>query len=1287
MDAPSQFLPIDKVKVNIRHEGNNYKNVFNIRNMRVDDTNNVHSSKSPLVSQNAVSVSTNVNSKYTNDDSMGCLHAMSIKYNSAGIANNSFNSDALNTTAKTSPCRIEQVIPTPYTVHKALTTDNTGTMLNIICWNIRGIGDKIKYSDIQTILFNKDIVVITETHTEHDSEKLYNCIPGYIYKDFPRKYKHQRAPCASGGIGVYIRENLINGIYFEQLNECIVWIRLKSKYFKLSRDIIIGGVYFSPSDSSYIHNTTVRTDYFNILAEEVAVRSNSDLYICGDMNARTGNMIDNTNVIPGHDGNLLHLLCPANAINRSNNLITTRKNRDENVNEYGRQLINFCKSTNIQIMNGRLGDINNTGDFTCYKSNGGASAVDYLLCSAQCAHNITNLEVLDKHPESDHRPLAFSINLLEIPTVHKSSDTSTRLVMYKWDTNKLETYRENFQKENIIRLQEELITGVYHMNCNEIGDKFHEILTTAVSSTFKKKKTSQTLFPRNEWFNIECKESKKVLHDFSKKHDITLPEHAETYSNLEKEYRRIVQKCRRQYYDNVRLKLEQCSSKNPKTYWDIWKSQRPRMVNNSTLTIEDFTSYFVNQVTPPEVAYFDKEHMENISLQVAGYDFTQCDYNTAYEICNGVITEKEIKFHVNKLKNNKASGVDGIVAEFFKYAPLNLIPILYTVYNGIFDKGKWPTQWSIGLISPVHKKNSINIPDNYRKITVMPVIGKILESILNTRLTYKNIVLEIDDPCQFGFKKGCSTVDNIFIMYSLILKQKAKRKPLWVCFVDFTKAFDYVNRLALYEKLVRQGVSGKMLQIITDMYRKAHCKVKWKGMIGNDIASEFGVLQGGIMSPKLFTEYLADLKEYLDTTYGIQMSNDIVTYILYADDMVLCSDSASGLQNQIDGLYKFCSKWHLIVSLAKTNIMVFGKNNTPSSFKFGNDDIKLTSEYNYLGVIFSNKRSLFKLNSTSLSDKANNAVFALNSVIKNSVGHLQPSLAMKMFDTQVSPILEYGSEVWFKNKDVSYLEKHHIGYMKNVLKVKMSTSTLPLYAELGRFPIALKMKMRIINYWNKILSSECSSIVKHCYMTLLDLHNSGQENWCSVVKSILEAADSVHCWLEQKIDRHDITTIKESIYNNFMISCMTDIQNADKNPKLRTYKLFKKEFRLEPYLSECNNINHTQSLTRFRISAHNLAIETGRYTKPKTPAENRLCIYCNQNSVETEQHFLLKCPLYLDNRKILFDIIKVAIPNIEENDDESKFFEIMTCNDPLVYKALGRFIHDGIIRRGTIEIH
>ena len=155
------------------------------------------------------------------------------------------------------------------------------------------------------------------------------------------------------------------------------------------------------------------------------------------------------------------------------------------------------------------------------------------------------------------------------------------------------------------------------------------------------------------------------------------------------------------------------------------------------------------------------------------------------------------------------------------------------------------------------------------------------------------------------------------------------------------------------------------------------------------------------------------------------------------------------------------------------------------------------------------------------------------------------------------------------------------------------------------------------------------------------------------------------------------------MHSNFMSKTMTSINDSTANPKLRTFKLFKNEFKLEQYLSQSQNIMHTQALARFRISSHNLHIETGRYTQPKTPPEQRKCIYCNTDEVEDELHLVLNCPMYILERNELLHIIKPQISNYNHLTDTEKFTEIMTTKNPESLRAVSKFVYRCLDKRMT----
>ena len=149
--------------------------------------------------------------------------------------------------------------------------------------------------------------------------------------------------------------------------------------------------------------------------------------------------------------------------------------------------------------------------------------------------------------------------------------------------------------------------------------------------------------------------------------------------------------------------------------------------------------------------------------------------NLSDEICNGAITLDEVRTHILKLKSKKAAGIDGLSGDFVKAAVDKLVGPLHGILNHLFNIGQWPDVWAEGVINPVHKKGSVNVEDNYRKVTIMPAIGKVFESILNFRLTYRNMVLDLDDKLQFGFKENARTTDNMFTLHSMIPETENKK--------------------------------------------------------------------------------------------------------------------------------------------------------------------------------------------------------------------------------------------------------------------------------------------------------------------------------------------------------------------------------------------------------------------------------------------------------------------------------------------------------------------------------
>ena len=160
----------------------------------------------------------------------------------------------------------------------------------------------------------------------------------------------------------------------------------------------------------------------------------------------------------------------------------------------------------------------------------------------------------------------------------------------------------------------------------------------------------------------------------------------------------------------------------------------------------------------------------------------------------------------------------------------------------ILESGVVPESWSIGVITAIYKnKGSKDNPDNYRGITLLSCISKLFTSLVNYRLTLYLDAYSLLGEEQTGFREGYSTIDNIFVLYSLIDLCLSKRKRIYAAFVDYKKAFDTVDRSALWQKLINIGFNGKLFNVIKNIYDNAKSCVRSNGQMSDFFNSEIGV--------------------------------------------------------------------------------------------------------------------------------------------------------------------------------------------------------------------------------------------------------------------------------------------------------------------------------------------------------------------------------------------------------------------------------------------------------------
>ena len=343
--------------------------------------------------------------------------------------------------------------------------------------------------------------------------------------------------------------------------------------------------------------------------------------------------------------------------------------------------------------------------------------------------------------------------------------------------------------------------------------------------------------------------------------------------------------------------------------------------------------------------------------------------------------------------------------------------MLVKLFQFIFDIGIVPTDWYKTIIHPIPKSldSDPRIPLNYRGISLVSCMSKLFTGVLTNRLNdyFEENGIVVDE--QGGFRKKRSCNDQAFILHSLASDAIQSKASLFGCFIDLKKAFDCVNREMLLYKLLDKGIEGKMYFIIKSLYNaeKTMASIKINDLLTDWFYTTQGVKQGDSLSPILFLLFINDLaKALIDSGLGVEVDGRRVPILLYADDIVLLSNSEKDLQTMVDVVHEWCSTWLMSVNLAKTKIVHFRhkrKNRSEFVFKYGEKIIDYVDTYKYLGIYFDQHLD-FRLNEEELSKAGGRALGALVSKLKqsNCMGYEAFS---KCVSCSIYPILDYGSEI------------------------------------------------------------------------------------------------------------------------------------------------------------------------------------------------------------------------------------------------------------------------------------
>ena len=300
------------------------------------------------------------------------------------------------------------------------------------------------------------------------------------------------------------------------------------------------------------------------------------------------------------------------------------------------------------------------------------------------------------------------------------------------------------------------------------------------------------------------------------------------------------------------------NSIDSKNYTSFWKAVRKQ--NNGKAT--KFAQVVDGCTGDDAIAKRWQQHFRQVYNTVDG-DLTTKDtvlsrlHNTMGNTELITVTLSDVIDACNKQKRGKAPGPEGIAMESVIYGGPRLRIHLCLLFNLFIRYGYLPTSFMQSIMIPLVKNKCGDISDlnNYRAISVSPVLSKVLESVL-----YVHLQTDSDVDCYpFGFKPGQSTSLCTNALKETVDYYTSHGSHVFACFIDFSKAFDYVNSWKLFYKLSEDGVHICVVNLLTYWYSHQSSCVRW----GNSLSSAFsinnGVRQGGLLSPYLLTRYIRDM--------------------------------------------------------------------------------------------------------------------------------------------------------------------------------------------------------------------------------------------------------------------------------------------------------------------------------------------------------------------------------------------------------------------------------------------
>lgn len=767
-----------------------------------------------------------------------------------------------------------------------------------------------------------------------------------------------------------------------------------------------------------------------------------------------------------------------------------------------------------------------------YKSGKNRSWVDHVLVNSSIADKILQVNLLsydnEKSNTSDH--IAIEIEFDSTHT-HKKLSTNKRKAN-KLDWNILEirkAYETNLNKllltlnpSNLISSNESNVVASLDEFINEFNSKMRASAELTKQSNQKKNKHIK----RKKWWDSEMQyihEQMRLAYIDYKSSNFS-DEKRKNYSLLRNHFRFKQREKIRKNKKNYQRKLEMLYRYNKSDFWKSLKKTKKRLpeVNIQTGQLKSsFSNLFNTKLVNDEQ---NINEIENKSSEIK--QKLQTITNSDFEI-----NKTSLEIIIKGLKNNKSVGFSEVSNEMYKYGGETALLCVKLILEKIFQFGKMPHLFNIVKILPIIKEENEDNGDinNIRPITISDTMSNIFEKVIINDIENNHL----DQNLQFGFKRNSSTNHAIFVLKETVNFYNYKKKNVYACAIDASKAFDKINRILLAHKMMNK-VAPQIWRALVNYYATSIAYVLNNGEMSEVFKTTIGVKQGGPLSPRLFAIYVEDLIIELENcTFGTTLDTTKTGVLMFADDLIVLSDSKDNLQKMLKIIEMYCLKNEIKINAKKTQYIRFGNfdcANESLSITLDGHKIKKVEKIEYLGVWLDSKLK----SHTQIDEKKVSINNAFNALRKVGIADKETSVNVKTFLYKVycRPVLLYGIEnLTLQKKDVKNIQTIEGTLIKYSYSLSKTTRTTNLLNAVEIDQSSNRIQLIKLKFFLRLLNNDTTRNILEVIISAFARSKEQAVIKNSLIRDILECgieeAVLIDTTNRKKIIKEKVKTLKK----------------------------------------------------------------------------------------------------------------------------------------------------------------